>query len=264
MEVLNVSGLSKVYGEGALAVHALEDVDLSVAAGELVALLGPSGSGKSTLLFSISLILEPTTGEIAMLGETIYRDGQTLIDVRRFRRENIGFVFQHQNLIPFLSARDNVSLILELGGGAPGPARRQAIDLLGELGVGHRAHDLPANLSGGEQQRVAIARALINSPRLVLADEPTAALDTERGLQAIELLRRITRERDAAVVTVTHDERMISGFDSVYRLHDGRLRPDTQAMRFGSQDASGSAQPSPPTGPTPPPTAPRQPPPSAR
>lgn len=161
-----------------------------------------------------------------MLGETIYRDGRTLVDVRRFRRENIGFVFQHQNLIPFLSARDNVSLVLELAGGAPRSARRQALDLLGELGVGHRAHDLPANLSGGEQQRVAIARALINSPRLVLADEPTAALDTERGLQAIGLLRRITRERGAAVVTVTHDERMISGFDSVYRLHDGHLRPD--------------------------------------
>ena len=222
-EVLRVSGLSKTYGEGALAVRALESVDLTVAAGELVALLGPSGSGKSTLLFCVSLILEPTTGEIEILGEPIYRAGRTLVDVRRFRRDNIGFVFQHQNLIPFLSARDNVALVLELAGTPRRPARRRALDLLGELGVGHRAHDLPANLSGGEQQRVAIARALANAPRLVLADEPTAALDTERGTQVMELLRRITRERNAAVVTVTHDERMISGFDSVYRIRDGRL-----------------------------------------
>ncbi len=223
-EALRVSGLSKVYGEGALAVHALADVDLSVAAGELVALLGPSGSGKSTLLFCISLILEPTAGKIAMFGEPIHGGGRTVVDVRRFRRENIGFVFQHQNLIPFLSARDNVAIVLELAGGRARAARHRALDLLEELGVGHRAHDLPANLSGGEQQRVAIARALANSPRLVLADEPTAALDTERGQVAMEMLRRISRERGAAVVTVTHDERMISGFDSVYRLHDGRLR----------------------------------------
>ncbi|MBZ0089197.1 MAG: ATP-binding cassette domain-containing protein, partial [Thermoanaerobaculia bacterium] len=153
--VLRVSGLSKTYGEGALAVRALESVDLTVAAGELVALLGPSGSGKSTLLFCVSLILEPTTGEIEMLGEPIHRVGRTLVDVRRFRRDNIGFVFQHQNLIPFLSARDNVALVLELAGAPRRTARRRALDLLDELGVGHRAHDLPANLSGGEQQRVA-------------------------------------------------------------------------------------------------------------
>ena len=222
-EALRVSGLSKIYGEGPQAVRALGGVDLSVAAGELAAILGPSGSGKSTLLFCISLILEPTMGEIELLGEAVSRGGRTLVDARRFRRENVGFVFQHQNLIPFLSARDNVALVLELAGAQRWAARRRAGDLLGELGVGHRAHDLPANLSGGEQQRIAIARALANAPRLVLADEPTAALDTERGTQVMELLRRITRERNAAVVTVTHDERMISGFDSVYRIRDGRL-----------------------------------------
>ncbi|MBP7676212.1 MAG: ABC transporter ATP-binding protein, partial [Thermoanaerobaculia bacterium] len=179
--VLRVVGLSKTYGEGALAVRALENVELTVAAGELVALLGPSGSGKSTLLLCISLILEPTEGEIEMLGEPIYRAGRTLVDVRRFRRRNIGFVFQQHNLIPFLSAGENVALVFELAGSSGRSARRKALDLLAELGVGHRGHDLPANLSGGEQQRVAIARALASSPRLVLADEPTAALDTERG-----------------------------------------------------------------------------------
>jgi len=245
-EALRVSGLSKIYGEGPLAVRALEGVDLAVAAGELVAILGPSGSGKSTLLFCISLILEPTMGEIELLGESVSRGGRTPVDARRFRRENIGFVFQHQNLIPFLSARDNVGLVLELAGAPRRQARRRAGDLLDELGVGHRAHDLPANLSGGEQQRVAIARALANAPRLVLADEPTAALDTERGTQVMDLLRRITRERNAAVVTVTHDERMISGFDSVYRIRDGRLEPagQTQGTAAGASAGGGpSAEP---------------------
>lgn len=232
-KVLRVSGLSKTYGEGALAVRALGNVDLTVAAGELVALLGPSGSGKSTLLLCISLILEPTEGEIEMLGEPVYRAGRALVDVRRFRRDNIGFVFQQHNLIPFLSAGDNVALVFELAGSSGRVARGKALDLLAELGVGHRAHDLPANLSGGEQQRVAIARALASAPRLVLADEPTAALDTDRGTQVMALLRRITRERGAAVVTVTHDERMISGFDSVYRIHDGLLMAGGRPLRTG-------------------------------
>lgn len=241
--ILRVAGLSKTYGEGALAVRALGNVDLTVAAGELVALLGPSGSGKSTLLLCISLILEPTEGEIEMLGEPVYRAGRTLVDVRRFRRDNIGFVFQQHNLIPFLSAGDNVALVFELGGSSGRVARRKALDLLAELGVGHRAHDLPANLSGGEQQRVAIARALASAPRLVLADEPTAALDTDRGTQVMALLRRITREREAAVVTVTHDERMISGFDSVYRIHDGHLVPAGRAERVfeSSRELNGEA-----------------------
>lgn len=242
---LRVVGLSKTYGEGEMAVRALESVDLTVAAGELVALLGPSGSGKSTLLLCISLILEPTEGEIEMMGEPIYRAGRTLVDVRRFRRHNIGFIFQQHNLIPFLSAGENVALVYELAGSSGRAAHRKALELLAELGVGHRGHDLPANLSGGEQQRVAIARALASSPRLVLADEPTAALDTERGTQVMALLRRITRERGAAVVTVTHDVRMISGFDSVYRIRDGHLVPaerapgvlaSTPGMRGGVRD----------------------------
>jgi putative ABC transport system ATP-binding protein len=158
-----------------------------------------------------------------MFGRPVHHDGRTLVDVRRFRRENIGFVIQHQNLVPFLSARDNVALVLDLAGAPRREARRRALELLTELGVGHRAHDLPARLSGGEQQRVAIARALANAPRLVLVDEPAAALDTERGAQVMAQLRRITRERAAAVITVTHDERMLSGFDSVYRIRDGRM-----------------------------------------
>jgi len=221
--VLDVEGVSKTFGSGELAVHALKPATFSVAAGELAALLGPSGSGKSTLLLSISLILEPSTGRIAMNGQEVYNHGWTGIDVRRFRRENIGFIFQAHNLIPFLTAQENVALPMDLNGVPRREAARRARELLDYLEIGHRAESLPANLSGGEQQRVAIGRALANEPPLVLADEPTAALDTERGTRVMALFRKIARERNAAVITVTHDRRMIEGFDTVYYLNDGTL-----------------------------------------
>jgi putative ABC transport system ATP-binding protein len=221
--VLDVECVSKTFGSGELAVHALTPATFSVAAGELAALLGPSGSGKSTLLLSISLILEPSAGRIAMNGQEVYNDGWTGIDVRRFRRENIGFIFQAHNLIPFLTAQENVALPMDLNGVPRREAARRARELLDYLEIGHRAASLPANLSGGEQQRVAIGRALANEPPLVLADEPTAALDTERGTKVMALFRKIARERNAAVITVTHDRRMIEGFDTVYYLNDGTL-----------------------------------------
>ncbi len=224
MSVLRVEGLSKVFGRAELAVTALSDVTLSVERGELVALLGPSGSGKSTLLLCISLILEPTAGRIAMDGETLYDGRRSLINVRRFRREKVGFVFQGHNLIPFLSARDNIALAMEIKGTGAGAARERANDLLDYLELGNRGSALPATLSGGEQQRVAIGRALANSPPLILADEPTASLDTGRGVKVMELLKRIAREREAAVISVTHDVRMIEGFSTVYHLEDGRLQ----------------------------------------
>jgi putative ABC transport system ATP-binding protein len=223
VSVLSVEGVSKVFGHGDLAVTALSDVTFSVERGELVALLGPSGSGKSTLLLCIGLILDPTAGRVAMDGETLYEDHRSLVDVRRFRREKIGFVFQGHNLIPFLSARDNIALAMEIRGAPARAARERAKQLLDYLELGHRASALPANLSGGEQQRVAIGRALANSPPLILADEPTASLDTGRGTKVMELLKRIAREREAAVISVTHDVRMIQGFNTVYHLEDGRL-----------------------------------------
>jgi putative ABC transport system ATP-binding protein len=221
--VVEVEHLSKTFGTGELAVQALKDASFSVEAGELAALLGPSGSGKSTLLLSMSLILEPTTGRIAMNGREIYRDGWSGIDARRFRRENIGFVFQGNNLIPFLTAQENIAFASELSGIGRRAAAKRAQDLLGYLELAHRADALPANLSGGERQRVAIGRALANEPPLVLADEPTAALDTDRGAKVMALLRRIARERRSAVIVVTHDRRMIEGFDAVYYLNDGAL-----------------------------------------
>jgi putative ABC transport system ATP-binding protein len=221
--VVEVEHLSKTFGTGELAVQALKDASFSVEAGELAALLGPSGSGKSTLLLSMSLILEPTTGRIAMNGHEIYRDGWSGVDARRFRRENIGFVFQGNNLIPFLTAAENIAFASELSGIGRRAAAKRARDLLGYLELAHRADALPANLSGGERQRVAIGRALANEPPLVLADEPTAALDTDRGAKVMALLRRIARERGSAVIVVTHDRRMIEGFDAVYYLNDGAL-----------------------------------------
>ncbi len=223
MEALRVDGVRKVFGRGELEVVAVEDVGFAVQPGELMALLGPSGSGKTSLLLCISLILEPTAGSIAIDGEDVYRHGRTLVDVRSFRRKKFGFVFQAHNLIPFLTARDNVALIMQLNGTPKRVARERADALLDYLEIGHRARSLPAKLSGGEQQRVAIARALANDPRIVLADEPTASLDTGRGMKVMALLRKVARERQAAVIVVTHDERMVEGFDTVRRMKDGRL-----------------------------------------
>lgn len=223
MAIVEVSGLNKTFGSGELAVHALRDISFTVNAGELVALIGPSGSGKSTLLLCMSLILVPSSGRVVMNGRTVYDAGATSLDVRRFRRENVGFIFQAHNLIPFLNARENISLVLHLNGVGKREAARRAQELLEYLEIGHRADSMPANLSGGEQQRVAIGRALANQPPLIFADEPTAALDTDRGIRVMELLRKIARERNSAVITVTHDHRMIKGFDSVYHMMDGRF-----------------------------------------
>jgi putative ABC transport system ATP-binding protein len=236
--VLRVDGLTKIYGTGELAVTALKDASFSVEPGELMALLGPSGSGKSTLLLSISLILEPTSGRIVMNGRTIFDEGQAGVDVRRFRRENIGFIFQGHNLIPFLTARDNIAVAMEINGVGARDARRRALELLDFLELGHRRNSLPATLSGGEQQRVAIGRALANAPPIVLADEPTAALDTERGMKVMGLLRRIAREGRTAVIAVTHDERMIKGFDTIYRLADGRLARGDDGSRPGAGETT--------------------------
>jgi putative ABC transport system ATP-binding protein len=223
MPVLEIRDVSQTFGEGEQAVQALKPTSLAVEPGELVALLGPSGSGKTTLLLAISLIQPPTTGRIVIDGQTLYDYGPTGIDERAFRLRKVGFIFQQHNLIPFLTAQENVALMLQLNGVGRKEATHRARELMGYLQIGHRADSLPARLSGGEQQRVAIGRALANEPALILADEPTAALDTDRGTKVMALLRKIARERRSAVITVTHDHRMIEGFDTVYHLDDGRL-----------------------------------------
>jgi putative ABC transport system ATP-binding protein len=189
-----------------------------------VALLGPSGSGKTTLLLCVSLILAPTNGKIVFDGQTIFqKNGWAGVDVRRLRREKIGFIFQSHNLIPFLTARQNVLFPLNLVGINGKKAQKRVTELLEYMEIAERGDYLPAFLSGGEQQRVAIARALANNARLILADEPTASLDTGRGVKVMELLKKIAKDNHSAVIVVTHDARMIEGFDHVYHLNDGRL-----------------------------------------
>ena len=225
MEILRIEGLSKIFGSGRLEVRALEEINLSVSAGDLVALLGPSGSGKTTMLLCTSLILEPTQGKIVFDGQTIFQKNGWSggVDIRRLRREKMGFIFQAHSLIPFLTARQNVQFPLSLVGINGDVAQRRVMELLEYMEISDRADYLPALLSGGEQQRVAIARALANNPRLILADEPTASLDTVRGKKVMELLKKIAKENQSAVIVVTHDVRMIEGFDRVFHLKDGRL-----------------------------------------
>lgn len=229
MNAVELSGVTKVFGRGETEVVALRDASLTVAPGQLVALMGPSGSGKTTLLRAISLIDPATSGRIILGGTAVYGDGRVLVNDRKLRREKMGIIFQSYNLIPFLTAAENVALILTLNGLSHGAAMAQAAHLLEELDLGHRADAYPPTLSGGEQQRLAVARAVANSPALILADEPTAALDTVRGKAVMDLLRRLGREREAAVIVVTHDERMIGGFDRVYHMVDGRIEGAAKA-----------------------------------
>jgi putative ABC transport system ATP-binding protein len=220
---LEGAGLVKTFGRGDARVTALQDAAIRVDRGEIVALMGPSGSGKTTLLRALSLIDPPTRGRVVVDGTVVSEDGRVLVDDRRLRREKMGIVFQAYNLIPFLTAAENVALAATLNGVPRRQAVARARALLDSLRLAHRADTYPATLSGGEQQRLAVARAIVNDPVVILADEPTAALDTERGHAVMDLLRRLGREREAAVVVVTHDERMIGGFDRVYHMTDGRI-----------------------------------------
>jgi putative ABC transport system ATP-binding protein len=215
--------LSKIFGQGDGQVVALKDADVAVEAGEIVALMGPSGSGKTTLLRALSLIDPPTTGYVAIGNDVVFEGARVLTDDRQLRRKRMGIIFQAYNLIPFLTSVENIALVLTLNGISRREAMARANELLNRLELGHRAETYPATLSGGEQQRVAVARAVINDPAVILADEPTAALDTERGKEVMDLLRQLGRVQGAAVIVVTHDERMIEGFDRVYHMTDGRI-----------------------------------------
>lgn len=220
---LETTGLTKVYGSGHTEVVAMRDVSMRMRPGEVVALLGPSGAGKSTFLLCAGLINPPTRGSVAIGGKPVIDSAGAVTDLRRFRRENIGFVFQKSNLIPFLNAVENVQVVGELIGRAPSAARRRALELLDALGVGARALNRPTQLSGGEQQRVTVARALANQPSLILADEPTAALDSKRGRQVMELFRDVAHEHGTGVIVVTHDHRALDVFDTVYEMEDGLI-----------------------------------------
>lgn len=213
--------LRKIYGAGSAEVVALDNVSLKLAHGTVAALLGPSGSGKSTLIKALGFVTPADTGEVLFEGRPVVRDGVPLLDLAHLRRKHLGFVFQKANLTSFLTARENVEIACEFGG--KDRARARARDLLQYLEVGHRENSYPEMLSGGEQQRVAIARALANEPSLILADEPTAALDSVRSRLVMELFRKVAHERSAAVLVVTHDHRALDIFDVIYEMEDGRI-----------------------------------------
>ena len=216
-----MTNLVKTYGSGPTEVRAIKNVSLYVNPGEVVGLLGPSGSGKTTLLQCLGAVIDPTAGRIELNGETVYDDGWKIDDIRALRRDKIGFVFQAAYLIPFLSVLDNVALLPMLAGKTNEFSRQRAMELLTTLEVEHRAHAKPSQLSGGEQQRVAIARAMANQPPFILADEPTAPLDSERSLIVMKLLARLAQQFNTAIMVVTHDDIIIPRFKRLYRLRDG-------------------------------------------
>jgi putative ABC transport system ATP-binding protein len=219
---IHIKDLKKRYGEGETAVDALKGVDMTIWPGEVVGLVGPSGSGKSTLLKCLGAVIEPTAGQMTLGGQTIF-DGQWKIeDLRTLRRDRIGFVFQAPYLIPFLDVTDNVALLPMLAGVSNANARSRAQELLDALDVGHRAKASVSQLSGGEQQRVSIARALANHPPVILADEPTAPLDSERALNVVRILNQMAEQYQTAIIVVTHDEKIIPTFRRIYHIRDGR------------------------------------------
>jgi putative ABC transport system ATP-binding protein len=223
---LVLDGVRKVFDTGDNKIVAVHDVDLSVETEELVALVGPSGSGKTTLCSIAGGLLTPSAGRVVVGGEDIsdYSERQ----LTKVRQEKVGFVFQAVNLVPFLTARENLLVVDELGPRRGSAARSRADELLADLGLTDRSNQLPAQLSGGQRQRVAIGRSLMNDPALVLFDEPTSALDTELGEQVMQLIRREVTERGTAAIVVTHDERMTQHCDRVVKIVDGKLHgPDS-------------------------------------
>ena len=218
---IRIEKLRKVYGSGDTAVEALKSVDMEVAPGEVVGLIGPSGSGKSTLLKCLGAVIEPTSGRMILGDETIYDDRWLVRDLRALRRDKIGFIFQAPYLIPFLDVTDNIALLPMLAGLKNADSRQRALELLKALEVDHRARAMPSQLSGGEQQRVAIARGLVNRPPVILADEPTAPLDSERALAVIRILNDMATRYETAIIVVTHDEKIIPTFKRIYHIRDG-------------------------------------------
>ncbi|UTF50667.1 ABC transporter ATP-binding protein [Desulfomicrobium sp. ZS1] len=217
-----IEDVRKRYGQGEAAVDALKGVDMVVGPGEVVGLIGPSGSGKSTLLKCLGAVIEPSAGKMTLGDDVIFDQDWKIPDLRALRRDKIGFIFQAPYLIPFLDVTDNVALLPMLSGIPNSKARALAQEFLEALDVGHRAGAMPSQLSGGEQQRVSIARALVNRPPVILADEPTAPLDSERAMAVIRILNQMAKQFETAIIVVTHDEKIIPTFKRLYQIRDGR------------------------------------------
>ena len=233
---LETEAVVKNYPSESGTIHAVDEVSLQVKPGEFVALVGPSGSGKTTMLSILAALLQPTSGKILLDGQDLA--GMNDIERVTLRREKIGFTFQTNNLVPYLSAVENVELMLRLNNKLDKAGRLRARELLARLGLAERLNNLPGQMSGGQQQRVAIARALIHNPSLVLADEPTASLDTERAFQVVETFAGLIHEQNRAGIMVTHDLRMCEFVDRVLQMQDGKL----VRVYTGSKEVMGLAK----------------------
>lgn len=219
---ISIRDVTKTYAEGAASVSALRGVNLDVCRGEMVMLIGPSGSGKTTLLSIMGCILSASSGGVEIAGEEVTHLPES--ELPRVRRDHMGFVFQGFNLFPTLSAGENVELMLDVKGIRGSQARKQSYELLDSVGLADKFNTSPANLSGGQKQRVAIARALAGDPAIILADEPTAALDSLTGRSVMEMLKSLAHERERAVVVVTHDPRVVEFGDRAIRIEDGLIK----------------------------------------
>lgn len=218
---LQITAASKYYNEGSNRVSALDNVSITVEPGEFIAVVGPSGSGKSTFLSIAGALLKPSEGEVKLNGQDISKmAGNQLSDIRL---HEVGFIMQSSNLVPYLSVLDQLLVVKRMSGKVTAADKAFAVKLLEELGLGSKLKSYPEELSGGEKQRTAIARALINDPNVILADEPTASLDTKRAHEVVSLIAHEVRTRNKAAIMVTHDERLLSYCDKVYRMEDGKL-----------------------------------------
>jgi len=226
---IKVENLTKIFGSGDSEVRVLENASLEVKKGEFAALVAPSGAGKTTLLMMLGCVLEPTSGKIWLGDELVWdEDHWSIRDTRRIRREKIGFIFQAHYLIPFLNIIENVKLIPLTNGWPDKKAEKKAMELLEYFDIGDKRDAMPSQLSGGQNQRAAIARALSNEPQIILADEPTAALDMQRAVNVVKLLRKIVEEQNVAVIMVTHDERLLPYCDKILSIENRKVVTTTQ------------------------------------
>jgi putative ABC transport system ATP-binding protein len=219
--VLEAQSVTKIYEVESNVIRAVDDVSISICPGEFTALVGPSGSGKTTMLAMLAGLLSPTAGSISIAGHDLA--DMTEAQRTRFRRESVGFTFQSNNLVPYLTVQENVELMLKLNRQFSRSNRSRAMDLLGQLGLNDRLKNLPSQLSGGQQQRVAIARALVHRPDIVLADEPTASLDTQRAIQVVQTFADLIHSENLAGIMVTHDLRMVRFVDKIIQMRDGKV-----------------------------------------
>jgi len=220
---IKVENLVKKFGKGDSEVTVINGANFELKKGEFVALVAPSGAGKTTLLMMIGCVLEPTSGKIEIGGEVVYDGKWTVKDDRELRRKKLGFIFQSHYLVPFLNVEENVSLLPYENKESPKVVKQRVQELLDYLGVGDKLHSMPSQLSGGQNQRVAIARALANKPSIILADEPTAALDTSRSVSVVKLLGKIAKEQNVTIIMVTHDDRLLPYCDKVLSIEDKKI-----------------------------------------